>query len=79
LWEYLPKLQKSTFLALINNVVLRFSELGGTYPIGACSSRAQHISINKGDRATLNEMKTRQTIKETPESIKEDKSTSWPC
>jgi len=49
----------TSFLAFTNNAVLSFSELGGTYPIGALSTRARHISINIGDRATLKEMKLR--------------------
>jgi hypothetical protein len=49
----------TSFFSLMNNVVLSFSELGDTYLVGSHSARAQHISINKGDRATLNEMKLR--------------------
>jgi hypothetical protein len=34
-------------------VVLSFSKLEGTYPVGAHSIKAQHLSIKKGDCATL--------------------------
>jgi hypothetical protein len=53
------RILSTSFFALSNNVVLKFFVLGGTYLIGPHSTRARHISINKEDRATLNEMKLR--------------------
>jgi hypothetical protein len=48
-----------TSFALTNNMVLSFSELGGTYPVGACSTRSIDLYKQRRSLATSNEMKLR--------------------